>query len=428
MTTPANENHPHSIFGASKASMWRACSGSVGAIEEAKKNGDIPKDSSTKYSAEGGVAHDWGYRVLTGKCGIEELPDDFRQHITGYVNHCREIEAQGGSEAEIMNEAIIPLFYRPQDRGTVDHAVFCPTFLHFTDLKYGAGIAVSALENDQLLIYVISLIEEKEIMEGYEFPDDLPVYITVYQPRHYTFTGDPDTWEITVGDLRQFAIDITKDYEKAKARSDTFNPSEKGCQFCEIVCTERIETSFGGLPPALNVMEDFDFETDTKEDLPKAKDFDRSTLTPGQVAWVCRNGGTIKKIIEDVTGGEIKRLQEGGEIRQMKLVTGKLGNRAWVDEESAETFIRGMLGVSEAYKPRQLITAPQALSKAKGMKGELSTISLLKLGMADAQTTEKAKTECLIHRPEGKPKLVSIDDPAEALDFSPVEDDFNIEE
>lgn len=433
MTTSKDENHPHSIYGASGASRWRLCPGSVRVIQEAKATGDIPKKKSDKYADEGTIAHDWATKVLTDEIPLGEVPDEFREHLEGYINFCRGVEEEAGTHDErtiILNERTVPLFYRPQDRGTVDHAVICPDFIHVTDLKYGAGIKVDAEDNDQAQVYAISLLDELEIMEGHEFSDETPVHVTIYQPRHYSFTGEPETWEVTVGFLREAAKHITRDYKAAQsATTEECNPSDKACRFCDAkgICRVRAKTSFGGLPPELDIEADFDIEGNTKPDLPAFKDFDRETLTPGQVAWVCRNGGTIKKIVEDVIKAETTRLLEGGEVRQMKLIEGKLGNRAWVDEKTAETFVRGIFGAAESYKPRKLLTAPQVLAKAKGHIEELSTIAKLKLGLTDKKTADKSKTECLIHRPEGKPKLVSVDNPAEGLNYTTPADDFEDE-
>lgn len=449
MTTPSDTNHPHSIYGASGAKTWRNCAGSVRVIQEAKENGDIPENTETQFSKEGAIAHDWATKVLTNEIPLGEMPDEFREHLEGYIYHCRGVEQQAGltyegprQEHVVLNERMVPLFYRPQDLGTVDHAVICPEFIHVTDLKYGVGVNVDAEDNDQAQIYAISLIQELEIMEGYSFNDDMPVHITIYQPRHFSFTGEPETWEVTVGFLREAAGLIEQDYKNAQrlnvnpqcspANSEDnpdLNPSDAACQFCDAkgVCRVRAKTSFGGLPAELDIEADFDIETGTKADLPKAKDYNRETLTPEQIAWICKNGSTIKNIIDNVIDAETKRIQQGGEIRLVKLIPGSLGNRTWVDEKEAETFVRGLFGAAESYKPRKLLTAPQVLAKAKEQMGEMSTIAKLKLGLTDKKTAEKSKTKCLIHRPEGKPKLVPIDHEAEALVFTSPADDFEDE-
>lgn len=437
--TPENENHPHSEYGASKAKTWRLCTASVAAVRKAKEEGKIPKSKSSVYADEGTEAHNYAEACLLGKIPVEEIPEQFRVHLEGYIAHCRAIEA----EAEKINvshvthfdplnlvEKKVPLFYRSTDRGTVDHAVISPAFIHITDLKYGVGVKVDAEENDQAMIYAMSLIDELVVMEGLGFAADLPVFISIYQPRHRSFTGEPDTWETTVGALREFSRGIVADYEAAKTNGgeEGFNPSDAACMFCDLkgICCARAKTSFGGLPAELDVGADFDFETDSKPGLPtKKKDYEkiRETLTPGQIAWICKNGGTIKKIIENVIAAEIERIQAGGEINEMKLVAGNPGNRAWVDTEAAEKLLRSLFGAGESYKPRVLLTAPQAIAKAKNKVGEMSTMQKIKLGFAE----ETEKTKCFIHRPEGKPKLVPADAPGEALNFCPVEDDFEDE-
>lgn len=422
----------HSIYGPSGASRWRLCPGSVRVIEEAKAAGLIPERQETEYSKEGTEAHKYADDYLTGKISLDQIPVDFREHLTGYINHCEAVVDEaadkcGEDNVRVFNETLIPLFYRPQDRGTVDHAVICPVFIHITDLKYGKGVKVEALDNDQAIIYAKSFIDELEIMEGYEFGDDLPVFLTIYQPRHWSFDGEPDTWETTVGHLRKESRFILEDYKAAQnAGEQDCTPSEKACKFCDVkgVCRARAKTSFGGLPAELDIEADFDFETDTK---PAATKDARETLTPGQIAWICANGSTIKKIIDDVTKAEIDRLKQGGEIRAVKLISGGPGNRCWADPVEAEKVVKAVLGTAEAYKPRQLLSAPQVLTKIKPKVKELSTIRKVQLGLADAETMAKSKTQCLIHRPEGAPKLVPVDHPGEALTFTQVEDDFEVE-
>ena len=433
------EEHAHSIYGASGASRWRFCPGSVHVIQTAKKNGDIPADSSTKFSIEGDQAHDWASKAINEEILDTEIPAEFLQHLGGYLDHCRNVfklAKLADPNAIMLCENHVPLFYRPQDRGQVDHAVVCSEFIHVTDLKYGAGIKVDAEENDQAQIYAISLLEELEIMEGLEFSDETPVFLTIYQPRYRAFDGEPETWETTVGTLREAATHITADYKAAQVGDDdTLNPSDKSCRFCDAkgVCSARGKTYFGGLPPALNIDEDFDFEDDTKEDLPNGQKGTaavtaiRETLTAGQVAFICKNANQIKKIVEDVINNEKERIAAGGELRGMKLIEGGLGSRDWVDKVEAEKFVKRLLGTAEAYKPRDLITAPQALKKVKDLSPDLSTIAKLKLGLVPEAEAAKSKTKSLIHRPEAAPKLVPIDHPTPAKSFTAIEDEFDIE-
>ena len=435
-TTPADADHPHSIFGASGAKRWRLCPGSVNVIQAAKVAGEIPEKEESEFAAEGTEAHDWADKVLTGKCGIEEVPEEFRTHLEGYINHCAAIATKAReSGGKVYNETSVPLFYRPQDTGTLDFAAITPATLaqgadgqkimktaaqiDFVDLKYGVGVKVPAEGNDQLVIYLLSLVGMLEIDEMLDFDDSTVVRLAIYQPRHFSFDGEAEVWETTLRDLKDYGIDIEADYQRAKRGDDTMlNPSDDACQFCDVkgICTARARKNF-------DPMVDFDDET-----APALKVTTKDTFTPEQVAFFITNGKTMKKIIDDVTKQERARIEQGGELHGMKLVDdGGLTPKKWVDEKAAETFLKGQLSVDERYQPRKVITAPQAFGKIKTRKEELSTIAKAKMGLLDEDAAKKSKTECLFHRAPKAPVMVPIDDERPALDFTATEDEFEDE-
>lgn len=421
-TTPADADHPHSIFGASGAKRWRTCPGSVHVIQKAKAAGEIPQNDESEYASEGTQAHDWAEKVLTGKCGIEELPDEFRIHLEGYINHCKELANTAISrQGQVIVEGTVPLFYRPEDEGTLDFGTVTETSINFVDLKYGAGVKVEARDNDQLAIYLLSLVHKLENEDFMFFEDDTPVILSIYQPRHHSFDGEPDTWKTTLRDLKDFGIDIERDYQTAlKGDETTLKPHKDACRFCDVkgICSARAKLF-------LDPMVDFEDESEPAlKDIVGASDL----LTPEQIAFIVENGSAIKKFIGDVEKQERSRLEEGGEIRQLKLVEdGGLGPKKWKDEKAAETFLKGQLSVDERYQPRKLITAPQAFGKLKTKKAELSTIAKAKLGLLTEKEAEKCKTECLFHREPKKPSLVPVSDERPAMEFKATEDEFEDE-
>lgn len=401
-------DNAHSIFGASGAKRWRTCGGSVALIEAGKATGEIPEKTTSSFADEGTEAHEWANRVLVGEIPLEEVPDDFRAHLTGYINFCRGLEAEAVKipcDAIVLKENTVPLYYRPQDQGTVDFAVASKLLIHGVDLKYGAGVKVEAVENDQLAIYMLSLIKTLEDEQGKEFPDETPVSLTVYQPRHFSFNG-PETWNISLRDLKDIGIDIEEDYQKAKGKGPLeFQPSQEACQFCDAksICTARGQVSFSGFPSVLNPMDDF--PNDTTMVAPAVE-----TLTEAQRGLIIDNAAMLKKFVEDVVKAENKRLREGGEPTTHKLVENpKKKARKWVDEKEAETLLRGKLKAEDAYQPRKLISMPQAEGKLKGV--ELST-------------RFKNRLKELTHQEPGNPILVGTDDPRPALEFKGAEDEF----
>ncbi len=278
------------------------------------------------------------------------------------------------------------------------------------DLKYGVGYKVDALENDQLMIYGMSLIVMLE-RDGWDLPDDMPVHLSIYQPRHREFDG-LDTWETTVRELKDYAIDIQSDYDRALT-DKTLKASYSACKFCDakVICSERRELAMSGLPPKININDD-DFDDTTVVSEVKAIRKDPRSLTKEQRAAIIEHGSLLKKLVDDVIEDETKRLQAGGVAFSHKLIAGGLGHRTWSDEADAEKLLKPKLGVEETFVPRKLISAPQALEK-------------LKPNMAEMSTRFKNRLEQLIVRPEGKAKLVSIDNDKPALIFTTAEDDFD---
>ena len=433
MTTPAEPTNLHSAYGASAASRWRRCPGSVRLIADALETGEITKEQSTGFAEEGTKAHEYATQVLTGQITIADVPDDFAQHLAGYIHHCQSVEAAGensGKNSIVINEETIPLFFRAQDVGTIDHAVVTQEFIHITDLKYGAGVKVYAEDNDQAQIYAASLLFELEIMHSWDFDDITPVLITIYQPRHHSFDGYPDTWETSVHALRAFADMVERDYKTARQPGAPLNPSERACQFCKAkhVCKARAQASFGGLPEVLSIDRDFDLEdTEELKGLGTAAGMRgmSETLTAKQVAFICSNASTIKKVVDSVVKGETERIKAGGQPRGVKLVSGKLGNRTWTDQEEAEKLLVEILGHDSAYRPRQLLTAPQALKMIIPQSENLSPVVRAQLGLGDEDTTDGVVLP-LVHRPPGNPKLVAIDAPGDALTFTKTEEEFDI--
>lgn len=409
-TTPSSPEHPHSIYGASCAKRWRGCPASANFIAAQKQAGNIPARDESPYAAEGTLAHDWAEKVLTAQAELSEIVcEEMRFHVQGYTEYCKSLSGEG---VEIYVETVVPLFYRPEDVSTLDFAAVHENWIEFVDLKYGAGVKVDAEDNDQLAIYLLSLVKELEA-NGAEFDDDTPVTLTIYQPRHRSFEGVPESWHTTLRDLKDVGIDIEADYQKALNATDCqLSPSEAACQFCDAkgICPARTNHM-------LDPLVDFDDETLQPSD----------SLTAEQIAFVVNNASAIKKLVEDITKHEHKRLEQGGEVHCLKLVEAKgAGARKWIDSQAAEVFLKQHLKAEERYQPRKLITAPQALTKLKKELPNMSKIARAKLGALEKDEAQ-GKTQCLWHREPKAPTLAPIDDPRPHI-IDNVEDNFDMVE
>ena len=408
-TTPADADHPHSIYGASSASRWRNCPGSVGLIARMHKAGSIPKTETSSFATEGTEAHDWSDKVLTGAAKIDSVPVAFRTHLSGYIQHCQDLEADAiGRGGRAYHEATVPLYYRPQDTGTLDFAVVVPPtkgdpgMIEFTDLKYGVGVKVSATDNSQLCIYLLSLVGMLENEEGIDFSDETVVRLGIYQPRHHSFDGEADVWETNLGDLRDFGAEIEADYitaRDAKPRDlSMLKASQSACMFCEAkgLCKVRAKGY-------MDVLVDFDDET-----RPVLKVSGSETLSTQQVQFIIKNAKGIRKVLDDTEASERQRIENGGDLRGLKLVEGKRGNRVWTNAAAAEAYLLRHLSPGESYQPQKILTASQAMKK-----------------LGD-KLTDEASAE-LITRPDGKAAIVTIEDERQAIRYTPISQDFDNE-
>ena len=429
-TTPIDEEHEHSIFGASGASRWRNCKGSVQAIQHAREVKRIPLAEDVEdpeWTKEGSEAHDMAYRIRIGKAKLSDLSKE-QEPLLEYINFLNEL-ADSDGVLDVMDEETVPLWYRPEDKGTLDFGVATKKRIHFVDLKWGQGIYVEHEDNSQLAIYVRSWIAEAERITGQELHGETEVFLTVYQPRHYASDG-PRTWETTVEELKDFCIDVEEDYKESNQLVEQDLSLEEiedrlcagdWCGFCplKVVCNVRGVTSFGGLPPKINPLEDFELlapEGEEEAPVDFKERLGQIVLTEQQVAWIVDNGPALTKFIKDVTEGEYDRLLAGGESKAHKMIEGNPKHARWKDEEAAEKLLKAKLGTSEARKKPEVITAPQARQKVKAWERENGKLS----------TRFHNRMEELIHRPPGSPKMVPINAPGEPLKLN-VADEFEDE-
>lgn len=399
-TTPNADPEEHYDRGASNAKTWRGCPGSVNYARQERAAGNIKADDESEYAKEGTTAHGYADDYLTGKITEAEIPATFWEHLQGYVLLAQSLaEEVGGGECVVMNEQKVPYWYRTDKTGTLDYGVIAEdaSELVILDLKYGAGVYVTAELNDQGAIYAISTLKKLE-SEGYVFADDMCVRIMIYQPRHHNFTGDPEVWETTYRELMDMAIDIENDHAKSIAADVTdLRPSEGACQFCDVraLCRQRVVEMFDGVPDEANML------------IPASQDLQLpivGELNDAARVAIFLNGAKIKKWLDDVNKDSLKRIEDGTPIAGMKTVDGKEGNRTWGDnEEDVEKLLR-KIPAAKRYKPRRVLSPAQA---EKVLKAEDKPLS-------EQSTKFQNKWDSLIHRKTGTPTLALESDPKPA--------------
>lgn len=369
----------HAILSASAAYRWLSCTPSARFEEQ------IPEEESD-YAAEGTLAHDLAALVLSARAGIyngsqseynrlmTEITDN-ELYSPEMLDHAEDyaqlVKDQGGLiliEQRVDFSEFVPLGY-----GTSDSINIKPLVLYITDLKYGAGIRVTAVKNKQMMLYALGAL--KRAYELGHKPER--VVMTIYQPR----AGGLSTWEISTLDLYAWAeTDIAEAANLAIAGQGDFVAGGH-CQFCKArnSCAAYFD-KFGEL----------------------LKIQDKRVMTPKDKATVLTYGSMISSWANKVMEAAIQDIQKGRSIPGFKLVAGR-GSRKFTNEDAVVEIL-----LEQGYESEDIFEPSMkpltAIEKMLGPK-RFGTVF-----------------EKHINKTQGKPQLVNEDDDRPAIGASAADD------
>ncbi len=473
----SGSHNTHARLSPSDSKRWTSCTASI-AFQEA--NAHRITGGDTEWSNEGTQAHDWATKLLLGEIGPIDIPENFRDPVLSYTDHCQSLvavhvttslqscldDAALGFDVPtdvVFVEEQIPLYYQAEQTGTADYIGLTAdngvaNRLFVRDYKHGAGVLVGTDENTQLAIYAYSVV--KHLSGAYTFPDDCPVDIAIVQPRHRE-AGEPTPWVITVADLRTFCEDI--EYRAIQARTAAervrerittagvhvstkeileaapgavFAPSEGdsgACRWCKCkaFCSVRLAAAVEEceLPsmsaedmlaqmPTLGKVESKEPAESRLSLVSEALGSQGRIITDEYLVNLVGHAKAIRSFLSDAEEYLEGRLLAGEVIAGVKLVDGREGNREWANETEAETFLKGQ-GMKMEERFDFKLKSPAKIEAA--LKANLKS------------TRTKNRFEQLITRSSGKKKLAIDSDHRDAVvpavAMMPVindEDDFEV--
>ena len=240
----------HAKLSPSGAKRWMSCPGSIALVEELGI-----KDTTSKYAAEGTVAHEVGELCLLNNKQPEEylgvvleadgmkftVNRNMVDAVTQYTDYIRSRVEWGedqGFRVEVLVEVKCPLTslgIEGMDGGTSDTVllfwdnddILCQ--VEVIDYKHGQGVAVEIDNNSQLMSYGLGMLINVEVDEL----DNIPTIMTIVQPRAYHHKGGIRSCEMSSGEL--FEWQDTKLIPAALATQQEnapLIPSESACRFC----------------------------------------------------------------------------------------------------------------------------------------------------------------------------------------------------
>ena len=386
-----SERPIHSPIGASSMYRWAECPGSVKLSE-----GIVTEQSA--YAEEGTDAHAYAAEWLMGNGKqpplSEKVDDEMAEHCKVYVDHVFSLMTEDGARLFVEHGFDLKEIY-PGAYGTNDAAVYLPKSkrLHVLDLKYGAGIYVSAIDNPQLQYYALGALLE---LGKLELAVDT-VVMTIVQPRCGGADGPIRSQTIDAIHLLDFAADLVM-YAKRTEDPKASLKSGDHCRFC----------------PALHICPEVG---KTRQEVAKLEFTAPTAYDPQDLKRALDSVPILKAWIKRVDEFAYAEAEAGRCPPGYKLVE-KRATRKWRDETEVSLYLGGLnVDQDTIFEPRKIKSPAQmeqALPKHKEVlkpyiKSESNGHTLVDINDKRPPVKPKAKEEFRIIDEESKVDMKLIE-------------------
>ena len=387
----------HSALGPSAAHRYRRCPGSV-ALEAT-----MPNEAGIE-AAQGTVFHEFAAICL--ETGLD--PDIFIGHTMSVEGHgtlpftpemANKMQSgldyaralmEPGDLVFIEKKVDLSPWLGPVQFGTMDLSIISLKNQRaiIFDWKWGAGVPVSPVENDQGVLYALGVWNDylSGLLEGFfggEQHDSFKIHIIIEQPRA---PGGGGEWVISLAELlrrgTEVAVDAAKTYDPEAPRI----PGPKQCQFCmgarKNVCPEHAEFLLSQFDTKMSDLTD-QFNVGAELQLPRV-------LDPEQRSQILLHKAMIEKWLDRLHADAYDDAENGRVVPGMKLVEGRRSPRGWINEAKAAAILKADTRIGDPYIRKLL--SPSQVEELVG------------------KTQYRKRFESLVVLGEAKPQLVVDED------------------
>lgn len=366
----------HFSRGPSGAHRWRKCPGSI------REERGLP-DTAGIEAALGTVFHEYaavcletgldpfvfiGAECDTGsKFGVLKFDREMANNMLAGLDYVRDIAAQPGVLLFVeVSVDISPWVGHDEDGnpgfGTSDVILVdvAGRRIIIFDWKYGAGVPISPIENDQAILYGLGAWES---IAGALFdwdPEGVEVELVIEQPRA---PGGGGNWPTDMAYMLREGDRIRMDSVATEDPDAPCVPGAKQCGFCKAAhhntCVTRKDWMLAVFDTSDDEIEEYR-EIGADLPLPKPK-----AMSPEHRSYVLQNRPMIEKWFEDLHAEAYDDAMKGRPCPDMKLVYGRAPAREWRDHK-AETLLKNRFG-EQAYQPKKL-RSPAMIEEEMGKK------------------------------------------------------------
>lgn len=358
----------HSRLSPSSAHRWRKCPGAP------RQEEGLP-DSSGIEAAYGTVFHEYGAlclelgldpQVFVGApCetdhGLLFFDQQMADNMLYGLDYLRDFAAESEAAMYVEQKVDLSPWLGPDEFGTSDCCIInkARKRIIIFDWKYGIGVPVSPIWNDQAILYGLGCWQSfaAAVFEGVD-PAEIEVVIVIEQPRA---PGGGGVWYTNMATLLREGGKIKNDAKATLDPDAEIIPGEKQCQFCRAAkfntCKPRAEHKLKMFDLGLEEIDEF-AEIGATPPLPKA-------LTPEQRSYILTHRASFTSWLDSLHAEAYDDAMKGRPVPRMKLVYGRYPPRKWKDEEKSRPTLERALG-DKAYT-RKLVS-PTQLEEAVGKR------------------------------------------------------------
>ncbi|HEY3815456.1 MAG TPA: DUF2800 domain-containing protein [Caulobacteraceae bacterium] len=391
----------HARVGPSSLSRVILCRGSVRATD------GLPNPSS-EAAAEGSCLHDIAAECLQHGFEPEDwigrtMSHDGFEFVIGY--------GDGETDPTCINEALDWLRtqpgqffietrveldpWMPGQFGRLDVAIYTPEILTVFDWKFGRGVLVPVINNDQCRAYALGILRR---LRALGYADPKRIRIIIEQPRCPGGARYHTPWEISLEDLLTFGDFVAKVMSEIDDPNAPRHAGIKQCKFC--AAKEQPGGCDAHSQFLLDLMgskfDELDGDADQEPTMPRS-----GSLTPERRSYIVRHASMVSQWFEHLHTETLADALAGRDTPGLKAIAGQLGNRVYTDDKAAEAL---------------LVPALAADAFTTKLKSPAQAEKLMKPGRKKPGHPQAwADLQTFITQGAGKPVLVSIDDPRPAL-------------
>lgn len=386
--TVRDDDIAHSEMGPSTAHRWRACPGSVALSRGIPNTAGIEAAYGTMFHEIAATCVEFyldpqgfvGDQMEVKPHGLITFDQAMADNMLYGLDLLWALSDTPGVKRIIEQRVSLEAIVGKGEFGTTDCAIIdvLNRRIYVFDWKYGAGVPVGPVRNDQAILYFLGVWHDHAYEMFYDatyeaaggggawedapWEEDIEVVIMIEQPRA---PGGGGTWTTTVGELLAEGAKIKRDAELAKSDRGAFifNPGPKQCQFCPAarlnICEARARMALEEAGLDFDALaEDFALGAEPEIRHPRA-------LTPEQRSQVLLHRSLIEKYLEQLHEEAYADAKMGRPVPGLKLVDGRNPPRKWKDEKRAELLLEHDLG-SKAFT-KKLLT-PTQVEEAVGKR------------------------------------------------------------